>query len=820
MPSTLSNDLRYAARTLLRNPGFAAAAIVTIALGVGVNSSVFTIVNGLLLRGLPAPDAHELVSIQQTIEGVPDREGSVVLGTFSTAEYRALRERSATLAGIFGNADPTQTTLGGDSPQQVLGTIVTCEYFDVLQQQPALGRGLRAEDCAPGADPVVVLAHELWSTTFEGDAGIIGRAIELNRQLFTVVGVAREGTYGGLAFYRTAYFAPISTEPLLLPNENSFSNDNRGWLALVGRRVATIEQVRAELAVAAAQFDADAPGRSTTLHVERATPLSIVGSLRDIALRIAAVLMVPFAFVLLIACANVANLLLARAAARSRELAVRFSLGASRARVMRQLLTESALIAVAGGAVGSVLAFWSSQALLSLALPMFTPVGVPPLHVDASPDLRVLVVMSAVVVATSLLFGLAPALRASKPDLHAAIKQDTAGSGGRSGGRLQATLVGVQVALCMVLMIGAGLLFRGLQSTQALDLGFEYRNVAVASYDLRGGGYDAAEAVVFQRQLLEEVRTVPGIDAAAQAVLEPLRADSEDMAIRLPNQDRSELRVVGFNGVTPGYFDLIGTPIVRGRSFSDADMSDQSSAVIVTETTARNLWPGRDPLDETLMMVIGPDQEIPLRVIGVVRDAQVTSIGEPASYYLYRPATSAAQLLQLLVKINLDFTSTASAVRAAVARLDAGLAVQITTLEANLDYWRNFAGALTTLGATLGLLALALGSVGIYGVVAYFVGRRTREIGIRAALGARRGDVLALILGRTMLPVAIGAAAGISVAIAISRVLSSVLFGVSPFDPLGIGAAAVFVLAAALAAALLPARTAARVQPMTALRHD
>jgi predicted permease len=817
----LSSDLRYAARTLARNPGFAAAAIVTIALGVGVNTGIFTIVNGVLLRDLPAPDAHELVSIQQTIEGVPDREGSLVRGTFSTAEYRALRDRSATLAGIFGNSDPTQTTLGGDSPQQVLGTIVTCEYFDVLQQQPALGRGLRAEDCATGADPVVVLAHELWSTTFESDAGIIGRSIELNRQLFTVVGVAREDTYGGLGFYRTAYFAPISTEPLLLPNENSLSNDNRGWLALFGRRVASIEQVRAELDVAAAQLDADAPGRSTTLHIERATPLSIVGSLRDIALRIAAVLMAPFAFVLLIACANVANLLLARATARSRELAVRFSLGATRARVMRQLLTESALIAVAGGALGSMLAFWSSQTLLALALPMFTPVGVPPLHIDASPDLRVLAVMSAIVVATSVLFGLAPALRASKPDLHAAIKQDMPGSGGRSGGRLQATLVGVQVALCIVLMIGAGLLFRGLQATQARDLGFEYRNVAVASYDLRGGGYDAAEAAVFQRRLLEEVRTLPGIDAAAQAVLEPLRADSEDRAIRLPTQDRSELRVVGANGITPGYFDLIGTPIVRGRAFSDADMTDQSRSVIVTETTARNLWPGRDPLDETLMMAIGPDQEIPLRVVGVVRDAQVTSIGEPVPYYLYLPASPrAAQLLQLLVKSSLDLTSTAAAVRAAVARLDAGLAVQVTTLEANLDYWRDFAGALTVLGAALGLLALALGSVGIYGVVAYFVGRRTREIGIRAALGAGAANVLALILRRTMLPVAIGAVAGIAIAVAVSRVLSSVLFGVSPFDPLGIGAAAVFVLAAASAAALLPARTAVRVQPMAALRYE
>jgi predicted permease len=817
MLSALWNDVRYSVRTLARNPGVTSLAIATIALGVGVNAGIFTVVNGLLFRNLPAPGAHELVTIQQTLEGVPDREGSVVRGGFSTAEYRLLRERTQALSGVFGHSDPTQTTIGGESPQEVLGAIVTCEYFDVLEQAPALGRALRAEDCATGADPVVVLAHQLWSTMFESDPGIVGRTLELNRQLFTVVGVAREGTYGALGFYQSDYFAPISSQTLLLPNENTYGNDDSGWLSLIGRRAVSLEQVRAELAVIAAQIDGEQPGRATTMHVERATPLGTLSFIRPIMLQIAIVVMAPFALVLLIACANVANLLLARATARTREIALRISLGASRTRVIRQLLTESVLIAIAGGVLGSMVALWSFQALVALALPMLTPAGVPPLLIDPSPDVRVLAIMSTVMLLAGLVFGLAPAVQVSNPDLHTAIKQDAHGSGTR-GGRLQATLVGVQVAMCMVLMIGVGLMLRGFNATQTIDPGFDARNVAVASYDLRGGGYDPAEADAFQRRLLEQVRALPDAEGAAQAVIEPLRADREAAAIRLPTQDRNQQRVVDFNGVTPGYFDVVGIPIVRGRAFEDADMVEESVAAIVTETTARNLWPGQEPIGQRVLMAVGPDQDVALDVVGIARDAQVTSLGRPPEYYFYLPASPrAAQLLQLLVKSRVDFAVTAAAIRDVVQRLDAGLAVRVSPLEANLDYWRGFSATLTALGSALGLLALTLGAVGIYGVVAYFVGRRTREIAIRVALGARAEQVLGMILRRTMRPVVIGAAIGIAAAVALSRVLSSVLFGISPFDPLGIAAAVVFVLVVAFAAAIQPGRRATRVQPRSAL---
>ncbi len=531
--------------------------------------------------------------------------------------------------------------------------------------------------------------------------------------------------------------------------------------------------------------------------------------------------MVPFAFVLLIACANVANLLLARATARNREMAIRFSLGARRARVIRQLRVESVLISVAGGLLGSVLAVWAFQALASVVIPALTIPGLPPFFIDASPDFRVVAVMMAMMLGTGVLFGLAPAFQVSKPDLHAAIKQGGQASGSPRGGRLQGTLVGVQVATTMVLMVAVGLLLRGLTATQTTDLGFEIRDVAVATYDLQGGGYDAAEAVAFQRRLLDEVRALPGVDRAAQAVTEPLNPETESMGIRLPTEERAQFRQANFNGVTSEYFDVVGIPIVRGRAFEDADMQDGSGVSIVTESTARNLWPNQDPIGQRWLMPVGPDQDVTLEVIGVARDAQVTSVGQPAPYYVYLPAAQrTAQLLRLVVKGRGDFASTAAAIRAAAARLDAGLAVQVSPLEGNLEYWRRLSGILTGLGASLGLLALTLGAVGIYGVVAYFVGRRTREIAIRVALGARPGNVLAMIMRRTMRPVVVGALVGLAGAVAVSRVLSGVLFGVSPFDAIGIGAAALFVLAVAFAAGFLPGRKATRQHLLAALHYE
>ena len=812
-------DLKYALRTMRRQKAFTLVAVLTVALGIGVNTGVFTVLNGVLFRDLPASDAHELVSIQQTVEGgqIRSRAGA---GTFATSEYRGYRERSRTLSGVLAYTNAPSAILGGDTPESVGGTLVSCNYFDVLRQAPSVGRALNVQDCEPGAPPVVVLDHAFWTTAFAADRAVVGRTLELNRQVFTIVGVAAEGTYGGDAF-RSEYFAPISVEPLLRPNGSRYADDAVLWLNLIGRRSeATLPQVRAEIEVIAAQLDQLDPGRSTRVIVGRATPMTIPSTFRGIALAVASVLMAAFGLILLIACANVANLLLARGTARSHEIAVRLSLGASRSRVIRQLLTESVLISTLGGVLGTAVGLWSIQALVRLALPALLPSGIAgDLVLDLSPDFRALSFAIGLTLAASVLFGLVPAFTVSRPDLNSVVKQDTAGAGSsRRGGRLRGALVGMQVALCMALMIGAGLLLRGLYTTYTVDPGFDYSNVAAISL-VSGGqtGYSPEEVVSLRRRLAEQVETLPGVSAVASATLTPLGTDEFfTVRLRLPSDAEDEFRAVRLNNVTPGYLSLLGIPIVRGRGFTEADLTSGASAggaAIVSETTARNLWPGAEPLEQTLLF-----GNRALRVVGVAADIQGTSIGRVDPYYVYEPVREAQVLL---VKHRADFATTASSIGAIARSLDPTRpAARVFSLDENLAWWRGVSGTVSTLGASLAALALTLASVGIYGVVSYSVTRRYREIGIRMALGATARNVLGMVLRGTMRPVVIGAVIGVAAALAMSGVLSSVLFGVSTADPVGLVGAAMLVVGIALTAGVLGARHATRTDPTVALRYE
>jgi predicted permease len=812
----LVTEIRYALRTLVRSPGFAAAAIVTVALGVGVNTGIFTVLNGVLLRDLGVPDGHELVSVYQTIQGVPERVGGA--GRVSTSEYREFSERAETLSGMVGLSQPWQAVLGGDAPQRILGLLVTCRYFEVLQQAPVLGRGLVADECEPGADPVVVLGYDLWRTAFDADPAVVGQTIELSRQLFTVVGVASEGTYGGL--YGAQYFAPIATQPLLVPGQNLYADEENSWLFLVGRRVrgTSLEQVRAELRLIAARMDQRQPGRATLLSVDRAsTLLALPPFLRNLALGAGGVVMLAFGLILLIACANVANLLLARATVRSREIALRLSLGASRARIIRQLLTESVLISLAGGVLGSVLALWIFQSLVTIAVPSLPPPGFPAPVFDPSPDFRVLGFALALTLAAGVLFGLAPALQVSRPDLQAVIRQDGSGTGqSRRRGRLQGTLVGVQVALCMALMIGAGLLLRGLYATRTVDPGFDYPDAAYVSYDLENVGYGREEAAAFRRRLMDEVRALPGVERVAYAAREPLGDDMLFTGIRLPVQDERETRVAELNLVSPDYFSLIGTPIVRGRTFTAAEVAGNAAVGVVTESTARNLWPAQDPIGQTLVQRLGSEERA-VQVVGVARDAQLRLLGTVDPYYVYSP-TELQEVL--LVRHRSDYAPIASAIQGVARAIDPSVALSVSPLEANLDWWRGLSGTASTLAAALGALALALAAVGIYGIVSYFVERRTREMGIRVALGAESRALMGLILRRTMRPVMIGASIGVGAAVLLSGALSSVLFGVSPLDPLALVAATASVLGVSLVAAIVAGRPATQADPIAALHYE
>ena len=817
MFSNLRSDFRYGMRSLSQNTGFTLAAVLTIALGIGINTGIFSILNSLALRPLRVPGGDNLVTVYQQFRGVQKRNMSGARSMFSTPEYRNYRDRTRTLSGLMGFTVSLNVTLGGNYPQDVEGILVTCNYFDVLQVKPVLGVGFAGANCdTPDAGPVVILSHDLWTTALGADPDIIGKNIVLNRQSFAVVGVA-PGNFHGTEALKASFFIPLSMQPVLRAGRDNNADEHLSWLTLIGRMQegVRIEQVRADLSLIAKQIDQQQPGRTTNLIISEASGFSLPEG-RTTFLSIAAVIMAAFGLVLLIACANVANLLLARSAGRSREIAVRLSLGATRGRLIQQLLTESFLIAIAGGLLGSLLALWSFRGLLTVVLSAL-PAQLPPIAIDANPDLRVLWFALALTAATGIFFGLAPALQATRADLQTILKQDSAGSGRRTTGLLRAGLVGIQVAVCMVLVISAGLLVRGLYAAQTVDPGFDYRDVTVISFDLRRAGYDDARAEAFRRQFIERTKALSETGDVARVGQTPLWPGRTGTMVHLPGQDQRH--EMDFNTISPEYFPLVRLPIVRGRNFTDADMQDRARSIIVTEATAGRYWPGQEPVGQTLFMgTVGGKEWIPMQVIGVVKDAQITRIAETASSYMYLPAAPGSG--QLLVRSRTDFASTASAVRAFARDLDPGLVVRVNRLEENLDFWRTISRLATSLSATLGVLALLIASIGVYGVVSYVVSRRLREVGIRMVLGATAREVQRMILRQTLRPVVIGMLAGIAAAAAVSRILEAVLFGVSAFDPIAFVVAPLFVFVIASAASVIPARKTMRVDPMSRLRYE
>ena len=816
MLSNLSRDVRYVLRTLRRSPGFAVAAIAPIALGIGINTSVFSILNNVMYRPLPAPDPDELLSIYQDFRGVQKRSVHGARSMFSLPEYRAYREGARTLSGITAYTKSWSVTLGGQFPQEIEGVLVACNYFDVLRLLPAIGTGFTAVNCdAANAPPAVVLSHALWTRAFAADPAIVEKTIALNGLEVAVVGVAPEG-FDGTELARAAFFAPVSLQPAFHAERNYLNDPQVSWLTLLARRHddVAIDHVRAELTVVASRIDREQPGRSTTLLIAPATSLSLPVARRDFA-SVAAIVMTAFGLILLIACANVANVLLARGEVRSQEIAVRLAMGARRARLVQLLLTESAVIALVGGVAGSLLTWWSFQALLPSMLSSVPRIPQP--RLDAHPNLTVLWCGLATTVATALVCGLVPALRASKPQLHGVMKQDSAQVKGRPGGWLRGALISIQVAVCMVLLVSSALLLRALHATYSLDPGFEYQNVAVVSVDLRGPRYSDATAEAFRKQVIEQLASLAGVGAVAQVSKVPLSPGRSQGTFRLP--DREQRQDFDVNTVSPEYFGVLGIPIVSGRMFTRADLDRGARTVIVTEATARRFWPGQDPVGRTIVAASSP--ETVLEIVGIARDAQVSNVANTESSYLYLPAGPSVQRrLALLVRRETGFDPLAGSIRSTIERLDAGLLAQVQPLEANLDFWQRVSGSVATLAGSLSALALVLAAIGVYGVVSYVVIRRRREVGIRMTLGATPRAVQALILGETLRPVGVGVLAGVVAAGASSQVLESTLFGISPLDPIAFVAAAICLLIVAAAATVLPTRQALKVDPITALRHD
>jgi putative ABC transport system permease protein len=816
----LIRDVRYGVRSLRHNPTFTVVSISTIALGVGINTMVFAVLNGAVFRPFVLPGGESIMSVTQRLEGDARRARHTRFETdwVSYPEYQSYRDRNQVLAGLAAYAPFVNATLTDEQTRTLAGALVSCNYFEVLQAPMALGRGMIGADCTTVGPTAVVLSNDTWRTAFASDPRIVGRIVSLNRKPFTVVGIASPRfTPPGLV--AAAFWAPLTSQSIFIPKQTLLEDPDASWLALLARPrpAASVQDIRTGLTVIAHQIHQQSSTLHTTLVVEPARMFDMP-QLRTAALGVGGMLLGAVVLVLLVACANVASMLLARSGARRREIAVRLALGASRARLVRQMLTESLLLAGAGGTVGLVVAAWSSAALLRFVTGALPP-QIPRIAITTELDWRVLAYAGGATVLTAVACGLLPAVRASKADLSGDLKQDCGEPllQARSLGKWRHLLLSGQMLMSMTLLLPAGLLFRGLYRAETIDPGFQTANIMVLKFDLEAAGYDPAAAATVQAAVLARVSSLPGV-SVAQAWASPLSLDGLGGRFSL---DNGTAFLGNWNAVSSNYFTVLGTPIVRGREFTAADERVQAGVAIVTESTARRLWPGQDPLGQTLRRRRGPNDIGDLhQVIGVVKDAQVARLGESDSTFVYFPSSPDQSSATLLVRRESAAGSLEAELRGALRDVDPQLVATLSALEDNLGIWRGVSRLAAVSSAVLAFLAVALAAIGVYGVVAYGVSRRTREIGIRMALGASRWNVVSLMLGQTMRPVIGGALLGTICACAIARLLSALLFGLSPYDPVSFTIVPVVSLAIATIASYLPARQATRVNPSIALRYE
>ena len=655
------SDVRYALRVLGKSPGFAAVAVLALAFGIGVNSAIFTLLNAIALRPLPIRDAREVLTMYQRMEGLKNRNVHGSKSYFSYPEYLAYRDQNQVFSGLAAYA-VANLTLAGTEARAVQGHLATCNYFEVLTGPLAMGRGFLSEDCAArGRNPVVVLSHAFWQRQFNSDPQILGRTLLLNRTWFTVVGVAPRG-YAGSSLFTADMWAPLTMVDAWKPGKSDFLNaTDLSWLEVSGRLKpgVSLPRARADLAVIASRIDQAQPGKKTTLSVDRATFMNNP-EMRLPVLGVGAVVLAAVSLVLLIACANLANLLLARAAVRRKEIAVRLAVGATRARLIRQLLTESLLLSIAGGALGLLASWWALRGLIPLVLSKMSPEA-PDFALNMSVDIRILLYSLAVSFVTGVAFGLLPATQASRLDLSSELKC-ASGAGGRAHGRLRGALVTAQVSVCMVLLVGAGLLSRGLSAAQTIDPGFNLKGVTVASFDLERQGYDQARAAMFNQRLAERLAAMPGVASVATTAVVPLSGANHGNMISIEGGESIQ---VSLTRASANYFELLGVPIIQGREFEAREMQTGSSAAIISESTARRLWPNQNPIGRRLRLAGGNSS---WDVVGVAKDIRHKNLSQVDPVFLYMPATPQEQLgMEMLVRGSSNFAKAYSR-RSAITR--------------------------------------------------------------------------------------------------------------------------------------------------------
>ena len=819
---TLGQDLRYAFRTLLKSRGLTTVAILSLTLGIGANTTIFTFINSLLLRPPKVHEPDRLLEVWQHNTNRGRGIGSDMQLSFP--EYEHYRDHSNSLSdlGAFtGETPPVIWNRSGEG-ETLRAALVSANFFSILGIQPALGRAfLPEDDRGATASPVIVLSHAVWQQRLASDPAIVGKMLTLNGRDYTVVGVAPAGFTGLVVGFSPDVWTPLGMHQAISPALD-LKERRMHWLLGIGRLKPGVAatQASAELAVLGQQLARDFPDTNKNLMPDVVALELVPGPFRGVAGGISAVLMAVVGLVLLIACANVANLLLAKASGRRREVAVRIALGANRRRLIQQMLTESVVIAGIAGAMGLLLSLWAAPLLLSL-IPASLPVGV-----SVSPDVRVLAFSLFASIATGIVFGLAPALQQSKVNQVDSLK-DGAAHGGSSRSRLRNALVVAQVTACVVLLVGASLCLRSLLNARSIDPGFDTRSAVAAGVSVDAFGYDEPRGRAFYARLLQQVRALPGVRSASLTDHLPLGQIARMEGIEIDGHEapRGPSGMSGFAIdmalVGPDYFDAMGISLLNGRSFKNTDDLNAPPVIMINQQMADRFWPHQNPVGQFVNLMGPHDSRTHAEIVGVVKTGKYQSLGEDPKSFFYRPLLQEYEPgVQLIVRTAGD-TPIVDALRHEVRAIDPRMAlVGIETLEQHMQLPLFPARAAGLLLGLFGALALTLAIVGLYGVMSYSVSQRTREIGVRMALGARRADVMRLILGQGLRLTLTGMAIGVVCSLALTWVLRSVLYGISATDPISFIVVAVVLTMVALAASYVPARWAMRVDPMQALRSE
>ncbi|HEX4946105.1 MAG TPA: ABC transporter permease [Blastocatellia bacterium] len=811
---TLLQDLRYSLRRLRKSPGFTLIAILSLALGIGANTAIFSLVNTALLRPLPLVERpQEIVSVYGTFNnGAGDT-------LFSYPNYKDLRDRNDVFTGLLAYRFAPLSLSHQGNNERIWGYLVSGNYFDVLGAKPLLGRTfLPEEDKTRKSHPVAVLSFGAWQKRFASDPNMVGKTVLVNGHSFTIVGVMPKDFVGTEVAYVAELFVPFAMAEVIEPSNDYVDCRDCDNIFVAGRLKpgVTPQQAEAGLEAALRQLAQEHPRENEGRGVRVLTVGLFLPSIRAGVTSFSWVLMVVVGLVLLIACVNLANLLLARATERKKEIAVRLALGASRWRLLRQLLTESVLLSIFGGAFGLLLAYFINDFVAKIQLP--TDVT---LTFDLRIDGRVLLFALGMSVLTGVLFGLLPALQATRPDLVPALKDDVSVSGFRRAW-LRNSLVVAQMALSVLLLICAGLIVRSLQAAQTMRPGFNPENAVAMMFDVGLQGYDEARGRAFHKQVLERVRALPGVKSASLAMSLPLGLNFNNNAIYIegtPKTSSANMPIAVANFVMPDYFTTMGIAL-RGRDFNERDKEKESRVVIVNETFARRFWPGQEAIGKRFNFS-GPDDPL-WEIIGIAADGKYESLGEEQKIAFYRPMLrDYITWTTLVARTAGEPTQVLNAMRNEIRKLDATLPVSgVKTLQEHMNVPLFPARVAATILGSFGVLALILAAIGIYGVMSYAVAQRTREIGIRMALGALQGDVLKMVVGQGLQLVGIGLAIGLGAAFGLTRFLAVVLYGVSATDVVTFVAIPILLAGVAFLACFLPAQRAAKVDPIQALRYE